>query len=278
MEVFFRAGGLMHISAILNQETMLSSGALKSMQTERLPGYGKIVVEDYGIGEGDLLWIVNAYGINSATIDAALTAKAHGAKVIGVSSHEHAETCPLDHPARHPSKKNLHDVVDCSIDCKVKLGDATLEISGFEQKIGALSTYANAVSYTHLSGVVFVGYAGIAYAQGMSIYFWWAVNIALATALASVTIIPRWPRLRRALGIESPTEYLQMRYNRAAQLLIAISGIGSKLLDVAAKWTSIGIPVSYTHLPLGVHGQDFLLNVLADAGLVLFQHLRLKFS
>ena len=119
MEVFFRAGGLMHISAILNQETMLSSGALKSMQTERLPGYGKIVVEDYGIGEGDLLWIVNAYGINSATIDAALT-------------------------ARHPSKKNLHDVVDCSIDCKVKLGDATLEISGFEQKIGALSTYANA--------------------------------------------------------------------------------------------------------------------------------------
>ena len=69
----------------------------------------------------------------------------------------------------------------------------------------------------------------------MSIYFWWAVNIALATALASVTIIPRWPRLRRALGIESPTEYLQMRYNRAAQLLIAISGIGSKLLDVADK-------------------------------------------
>ena len=144
MEVFFRAGGLLHYSAILNQETLLSSGALKSMQTERLPGYGKIVVEDYGIGEGDLLWIVNAYGINSATIDAALTAKAHGAKVIGVSSHEHAETCPLDHPARHPSKKNLHDVVDCSIDCKVKLGDATLEISGFEQKIGALSTYANA--------------------------------------------------------------------------------------------------------------------------------------
>lgn len=86
----------------------------------------------------------------------------------------------------------------------------------------------------------------------MSIYFWWAVNIALATALASVTIIPRWPRLRRALGIESPTEYLQMRYNRAAQLLIAISGIGSKLLDVAAKWTSIGILLhGFTGMPFG---------------------------
>ncbi len=144
MEVFFRAGGLMHISAILNQETMLSNGALKSMQTERLPGYGKIVIEDYGIKEGDLLVVVNAYGINSATIDAALTAKEHGAKVIGVSSREHADTCPKEHPARHPSKKNLHDIVDCAVDCKVKLGDATIELEGFEQKIGALSTYANA--------------------------------------------------------------------------------------------------------------------------------------
>ena len=92
MEVFFRAGGLMHIDAILNQDTMLSNGALKSMQAERLPGYGRIIIEDCGIGEGDLLWIVNAYGINSATIDAALTAKERGAKVIGVSSREHAMT------------------------------------------------------------------------------------------------------------------------------------------------------------------------------------------
>lgn len=144
MEVFFRAGGLMHIDAVLNQETMLSNGALKSMQAERLPGYGRIVMEDYGIGEGDLLWIVNAYGINSATIDAALTARERGASVIGVSSRKHAETCPMDHVARHPSRKNLHDIVDCAVDCKVKLGDATLEIDGFPQKIGALSTYANA--------------------------------------------------------------------------------------------------------------------------------------
>jgi uncharacterized phosphosugar-binding protein len=144
MEVFFRAGGLMHVSAILNQETMLNNGALKSMQVERLPGYGSIIVEDYGIGEEDLLIVCNAYGINSATIDATLTAKARGAKVIGVSSHKHANECPKDHPARHPSKHNLHDIVDCSIDCKVKLGDATIALDGFEQKIGALSTYANA--------------------------------------------------------------------------------------------------------------------------------------
>lgn len=144
MEIFFRAGGLMHVSAMLNQETMLSSGAMKSMQTERLPGYGKIVVNDYGIGEGDLLIVANAYGINSATIDAALTAKENGATVIGICSHEHAANTPMDHVARHPSKKNLQDIVDYTVDCKIKVGDAVLEIPGFEQKIGALSTFANA--------------------------------------------------------------------------------------------------------------------------------------
>lgn len=144
MEIFFRAGGLMHVSAMLNQETMLTDGAMKSMQVERLPGYGKIVVNDYGIGEGDLLIVANAYGINSATIDAALTAKENGATVIGICSHEHAANTPLDHVARHPSKKNLQDVVDYTVDCKIKVGDAVLEIPGFEQKVGALSTFANA--------------------------------------------------------------------------------------------------------------------------------------
>ncbi len=103
------------------------------------------------------------------------------------------------------------------------------------------------------SGVVFVGYAGIAYTQGMSIYFWWAVNIALATAIGAITIIPRWPRLRRALGIQSPTEYLKMRYSQSAQLLVAISGIVTKLLDVAAKWTSMGLLLyGFTGIPIWV--------------------------
>ena len=91
-----------------------------------------------------MLLVVNAYGINSATIDAALTAKENGATVIGVCSHEHSRNTPLDHPARHPSKKNLQDIVDYTVDCKVKVGDAVLQLPGCEQKIGALSTFANA--------------------------------------------------------------------------------------------------------------------------------------
>lgn len=103
------------------------------------------------------------------------------------------------------------------------------------------------------SGVVFVGYAGIAYAKGISIYFWWAVNITIAIILGSILIVPRWPRLRRALGIQSPTEYLKMRYNTTAQLIVAISGVIVKLLDVGAKWASMGILLyGFTGIPIWV--------------------------
>lgn len=143
-EVFFRAGGLMHVSAILDEGTLLSNGALRSMAMERTPGYGKIVLDDYHLQDGDLLIIVNAYGINAATIDAALEAKKRNIKTIGISSFEHAENTPKDHPARHPSKKNLHNITDVSIDSKVKVGDAVLDIEGQKQRVGAISTFTNA--------------------------------------------------------------------------------------------------------------------------------------
>lgn len=143
-EIFFRAGGLMHVSAILDEGTLLSSGALRSMAIERIPGYGRVVLDDYNLKKGDLLIIVNAYGINAATIDAALYAKEMGLKTIGISSFEHAINTPDDHPARHPSKKNLQEIVDIAIDSKIKIGDAVVEIEGLEQKVGAVSTFTNA--------------------------------------------------------------------------------------------------------------------------------------
>lgn len=143
-EIFFRAGGLMHVSAILDEGTLISSGALRSMAMERLPGYGRLVVTNAGIGPDDLLLLVNAYGINAALIDAALTARERGATTIGVSSTQHATNTAPDHPARHPSKANLHDVVDVHVDCKVPIGDAVIDIDGVSERVGAISTIANA--------------------------------------------------------------------------------------------------------------------------------------
>ena len=145
-EVFFRAGGLMHFNAILDEGTLLSNGALRSMAIERTPGYGRIVIENQNLSSDDLLILVNAYGINSALIDAALTAREKGVFLVGLSSHKHAEQTTPDHAARHPSKKNLHNIVDISIDTKVPVGDAVIKVPGVKENIAAVSTFANAFS------------------------------------------------------------------------------------------------------------------------------------
>lgn len=143
-EVFFRAGGLMHFSAILDEGTLLSNGALRSMAIERTPGYGKVVISDQRLGEGDLLVLVNAYGINAALIDAALEAKRRGAFVIGLSSFAHANGSSKDHPARHPTKHNLHEIVDIAVDTKVPVGDAVIRVPSMTENVAAISTFANA--------------------------------------------------------------------------------------------------------------------------------------
>jgi uncharacterized phosphosugar-binding protein len=149
-EVFFRAGGLMHVSAILDEGTLLSNGALRSMAIERTPGYGRVVIADAGLGPDDLLILVNAYGINAALIDAALEAKERGATLIGLSSRRHAAETAPDHPARHPSKANLHDLVDIAVDTKVPIGDAVISIDGVGEPIAAVSTFANAYTLNAL--------------------------------------------------------------------------------------------------------------------------------
>jgi uncharacterized phosphosugar-binding protein len=149
-EIFFRAGGLMHVSAILDEGTLLSNGALRSMAVERTPGYGRIVIENAGLGAGDVLLLVNAYGINAVLIDAAITAREQGVRTIGVSSRRHAEQTAPDHPARHPSGANLHDLVDVAIDTKVPVGDAVIDLDGLPERVGAVSTFANAFALNSL--------------------------------------------------------------------------------------------------------------------------------
>lgn len=103
------------------------------------------------------------------------------------------------------------------------------------------------------SGAVFVGYAGIAYMYGFTLYIFWAVGISLAMFIGAVTIIPRWPKLRKKLNIQSPTEYLKVRYGVSAQQITAWSGVLVKVLDVGAKWASIGILLAgFSGLPIWV--------------------------
>lgn len=171
-EIFFRAGGLVNVSAILDEGTLLSSGALRSMAMERSPGYGRLVMTDNDLKSGDLLLLVNAYGINAALIDAALWAQESGVRTIGVSSRDHADGTAPDHPARHPSGRNLHELVDVHIDTKVPVGDAVLHLPGLTEPVGAVSTFANAYALNSLMASA----SAIVTARGVEPMIWRSGN------------------------------------------------------------------------------------------------------
>lgn len=145
-EIFFRAGGLMAVNAILDEGVMLQGGAFRSMNIERTPGYARAVLDWYGVNEGDVLLIVNAYGINAVTIDSALEGRRRGCTTIAVTSRELQAELPADHPSRHPERHNLADLADIVVDCKVPMGDALVEIPGVTQRVGASSTFLNALA------------------------------------------------------------------------------------------------------------------------------------
>jgi uncharacterized phosphosugar-binding protein len=144
-EVFWRAGGLVPINAILDAGTNLINGAKRSNHVERCPGYGIAVMDSYCIGkhEGEVIVIVNAYGINAMTIDIALEAKKRGMKTIGITSDSFARIVPAGAPSRHPSGLNLYENVDVYINNHLPLGDSVMSIEGVSQKMGATSTYCN---------------------------------------------------------------------------------------------------------------------------------------
>lgn len=143
-EVFWRAGGLVPINAILDAGTNLIHGAKRSNIVERTPGYAKAVFDSYRIREGDVLVIVNAYGINAMCVDAALLCRERGITSIGITSRSFADTVPKDSPSRHPSGQNLYELVDVFINCHLPLGDAMVAVEGVPQKMGSTSTFVNA--------------------------------------------------------------------------------------------------------------------------------------
>ena len=101
------------------------------------------------------------------------------------------------------------------------------------------------------SGAVFVAYAGLAYTNGISIYFWWALTVGIAV-LATVRLFPvRWVRLRMRFNIQSPLEYLATRYDLKTQQIMAWTGVLLKLFDVGAKWAAIAVLLKiFTGIPI----------------------------
>jgi uncharacterized phosphosugar-binding protein len=102
-ELFMRAGSLVPVNGILDPGTLVSLGALRSSRIERTPGYAAAVLDSFDVQDGVLV-IINAYGINSLTIDTALEGRKRGIPTIGVTSPEFGDRVAHGHPARHGSQ------------------------------------------------------------------------------------------------------------------------------------------------------------------------------
>lgn len=142
-ETLWRAGGLAPMNPMLDCGTNLMMGAKRSNIVERTPGYGTKVFDMYGCKAGELIIICNAYGINSMTIDVALEAKKRGLTTVGITSRGFCDVIPLGHPARHPSGKNLYEIVDYWLDSHVPYPDACAKIDGLDQEVAGSSVLCN---------------------------------------------------------------------------------------------------------------------------------------
>lgn len=137
-EVFYRAGGLVRVNAILEPSLSLRPQAPKSTYFERQEGYANQILKGEKIKEGDVLFIASTSGRNAVPIEMALGAQERGLKVIALTSKAFTD----DVESRHPSGKKLIDIADVVLDnCGVS-GDAVMEVEGFEPKFGPTSSIA----------------------------------------------------------------------------------------------------------------------------------------
>lgn len=137
MEACYRTGGLMLINAIYPHGMDLSVRPMPmTSQIERMPDYGRILLEGSPASEGDALILISTSGRNHVTIDMAIAARERGIKIVGITAVEYS----MSVPSRHESGKRMLDFCDVVIDNCAPLGDAAVAVPGTVQKTGPMST------------------------------------------------------------------------------------------------------------------------------------------
>lgn len=136
MEVFYRAGGLVQVNALLAPHLSLSPKAKLSTIQERIEGFSNEYLQLENVSSEDTLIIVSISGRNAGVIDMAICAKKLGMKVVALVSKEFTNRVS----SRHSSGKKLDELVDVVIDIKCVVGDACLSIEKSEYKFAGTST------------------------------------------------------------------------------------------------------------------------------------------
>ncbi len=137
-DVFWRAGTLANVHAILEPSMTGHTEITKSGDMEKIEGTGPIILDYHRVSPGDVLIVISNSGNNAAPIDVAREGQKRGISVIAITSVEYSNFLnPL-----HSSGKKLKDFADVVIDNCCPIGDAVIKFEDFETKVGATSTIA----------------------------------------------------------------------------------------------------------------------------------------
>jgi uncharacterized phosphosugar-binding protein len=136
-ELFTRAGSLLNYNLIIPGGTPCFES---HPPTENIPQLIPKAFDYYRVQAGEIMLIINVNGINGTTIESALECRKRGLKSIGISSKQFAENVEPDCGNRHPSGKNLHELVDLHLDCYTPVGDMIVDLKKIGRKTGSSST------------------------------------------------------------------------------------------------------------------------------------------
>lgn len=136
MEMFYRAGGLVPVNALLIPHLSLHPVAKLSTIMERQEGFVETYLDLERTTSADTMIITSISGRNGAVVDMALAAKNKGMKVIALTSEKFSSSVS----SRHSSNKKLMDVADVVLDINCVHGDAVLSMPDMEHKFVGTST------------------------------------------------------------------------------------------------------------------------------------------
>jgi uncharacterized phosphosugar-binding protein len=137
-DVVYRAGGLalMNLLAVPGVVGVDVTPATLGSALERVDGLTSAVLDTSPIRSGDALVIISLSGRNALPVEMALSARALGVKVIGVTSVAYASQTT----SRHSSGTFLKDHCDIVLDSKIAVGDAELTLDTIPAPFAPAST------------------------------------------------------------------------------------------------------------------------------------------
>lgn len=134
-EVFYRAGGLACINAMLDVNLTIF-GTFRPTWVERLEGYAPSIFASYDVRPGEAILIMSNSGINPVPIEMAMGARERGLVTIAVGSAR----AYRDAQSRHSSGQTLFDIANHVLDTCVPAGDAIHDLEEAGKQVGAVST------------------------------------------------------------------------------------------------------------------------------------------